>query len=30
MAKMGQFAEMGGLNVEEGRGIESVPARLRV
>jgi hypothetical protein len=29
MAKMRQFATIGGLNVEEGRGIASAPARLR-
>lgn len=29
MSKMRQFAGQGGLNVEEGRGNASVPARLR-
>jgi hypothetical protein len=29
MSKMRQFAGQGGLNVEEGRGTASVPARLR-
>lgn len=30
MAKLRQFATFGGLDVDEGRGIASVPARLRV
>jgi hypothetical protein len=30
MAKMRQFAAMGGLNVEEGRGNASAPTGLRV